>query len=899
MPTKTISLEVAELNPYYAHRGLAFVNQRIMRRLGLSPGDFIRITGKKQTVAKVWPMEDDYDDSNIIGIDGVMRYNAQTSIQDRVTISKTDPKPASKIMLSPVEPMAISPAMASYISEKIVGYAFCANDVISVPQLTGVLLFSVASVSPSSPALVVEETEVEMKEGADKEPEAQAAGRATGVTYEDIGGLGDAKDKVREMIELPMKHPELFKRLGIEPPKGVLLHGPPGTGKTLLAKAVASESGANFVTINGPEVISKYYGESEGKLREIFEQAEKNAPTIIFIDEIDSIAPKREEVSGEVERRVVAQLLTLMDGLKARGQVIVIAATNRPDAVDPALRRPGRFDREIQIAIPDTKGRLEILQIHTRNMPLTRNVNIRRLIESAKAKGGKASQTIDGSMDTALLKELSDYLGLLSSYDLKRLDTYEKVVKLAKQNEMHKIDFAGSIDKKRLEGIAMDIPLASMSELRHALEKSSSLKPLVGVTDPAAFSRRLDQGSAAAIELVLGIGRIPCIDRIVELDSAYSSEGEEDAEQSKQLLSQIVLTSKNLDPEKSVDLATLASLTNGFSGADLSALSREAAMKALRRFVPRMNLNQEIPANVLAALKVAKNDFIDALKEITPSALREVYVELPEVHWVDIGGLEDVKKQLKEMVEWPMKQPELFEQMGIAPPRGILLYGPPGTGKTLLAKAVATESSANFISVKGPEVLSKWVGESEKAVREIFKKARQTAPCIIFFDEIDSIAPQRGNSSDSGVTERMVNQLLSEMDGMVSLKNVVVIAATNRPDIVDTALLRPGRFDRNVYIPLPDKAAREEIFKVHSRKMPLAKEINFDLLAEKTEGYTGADIEAICREAALVALREEMRKKDVTMKHFEAAIKSISTSVSTADLRQYDEMKKSLGKMIS
>jgi transitional endoplasmic reticulum ATPase len=900
MTNKTISLEVAELNPYYAHRGLAFISQRVMRRLGLAPGDFIKITGKKQTVAKVWPMEDDYDDDNVIGIDGVMRYNAQTSIQDSVTVSKVDPKPASKIVLSPVESMTISPAMASYIGEKIVDYAFCAGDVISVPQLTGVLLFRVGSVSPSSPALVVDGTDIDVKEEAEKEPETKAAGRATGVTYEDIGGLGDAKEKVREMIELPMKHPELFKRLGIDPPKGVLLHGPPGCGKTLLAKAVASESGANFVTINGPEVMSKYYGESEGKLREIFEQAEKNAPTIIFIDEIDSIAPKREDVSGEVERRVVAQLLTLMDGLKARGQVIVIAATNRPDAVDPALRRPGRFDREIQIAIPDTKGRLEILQIHTRNMPLTRNMNIRRLIESAKSSGVKVNQTIEGTMDGAILSELSDYLGLIASYDMKQLDTYEKVVRLAKQNEMHKIDFAGSVDKKRLEEIAKEIPLASVLELRRSIEKVGSLKPLLGITDVASFSRRLDQESAATIEQALGIGRIPCIDGIIELDAAYSSDGDADTEHSKQLLSQIVMLSKNLDPEKSVDLAALASLTNGFSGADLSALSREAAMKAIRRFVPRMNLNQAIPADVLASLKVSKNDFMEALKEITPSALREVYVEVPEVHWADIGGLDDVKRQLKEMVEWPMKQPELFEQMGITPPRGILLYGPPGTGKTLLAKAVATESSANFISVKGPEVLSKWVGESEKAVREIFKKARQTAPCIIFFDEIDSIAPQRGNgSSDSGVTERMVNQLLSEMDGMVSLKNVVVIAATNRPDIVDTALLRPGRFDRNVYIPLPDKAAREEIFKVHSGKMPLAKDIDFSLLAEKTEGYTGADVEAICREAALVALREEMRKKDVTMKHFESAIKSITMSVSAADLRQYDKMKKSLGKMIS
>ncbi|HDI46538.1 MAG TPA: AAA family ATPase, partial [Candidatus Methanomethylia archaeon] len=503
--------------------------------------------------------------------------------------------------------------------------------------------------------------------------------------------------------------------------RGVLLYGPPGCGKTLLAKAVANETGAHFIAINGPEIMSKFYGESEARLREVFDEAEKNAPSIIFIDELDAIAPKREEVTGEVEKRVVSQLLTLMDGLKGRGQVVVIGATNRPEAVDPALRRPGRFDREIAIGVPDKRGRREILQVHVRNMPLAEDVN-------------------------------------------------------------------------------------------------------------------LDE---------------------------------------------------------------LAEITHGYTGADLAALCREAAMRALRRFLPKINLEEEvIPTEVLESLKVTRQDFMDALKDVQPSALREVLVEVPEVHWDDIGGLEDVKRQLREMVEWPLKHPELFEQMGITPPKGILLYGPPGTGKTLLAKAVATESEANFISVKGPEVLSKWVGESERAVREIFRKARQTAPCIVFFDELDAIAPRRGMRYDSGVTERVVNQLLTEMDGIVALKNVVVIGATNRPDILDTALLRPGRFDRVVYVPPPDKKARMEIFKVHTRKMPLAEDVDLEKLAEMTEGYTGADIEAVCREAALSALREEMKPRPVQMKHFLEALKVVPPSITPEDLKMYEEISKTFRRII-
>ncbi|MEM2489347.1 MAG: CDC48 family AAA ATPase, partial [Thermoplasmata archaeon] len=564
--------------------------------------------------------------------------------------------------------------------------------------------------------VIRENSEIVVKE----EPVEEYVSETGRVTYEDIGGLKEELQKVREMIELPLKHPELFERLGIKPPKGVLLYGPPGTGKTLIAKAVANESGANFYLINGPEIMSKYYGESEKFLRDKFDEAEKNAPSIIFIDELDSIAPKRAEVQGEVERRVVAQLLTLMDGLKERGQVIVIGATNMVDSIDPALRRPGRFDREIEIGIPDKQGRLEILQIHTRLMPL----------------------------------EMSD-------------------------------------------------------------------------------------------------------------DEKY----------------------KFLDE--------LASMTHGFVGADLAALAREAAMHALRRYLPEIDLEKPIPVEMLQKMVVKREDFKEALKEIEPSILRGVLIEVPNVKWDDIGGLENVKQELIEAVEMPIKQPEKFKKMGIRPPKGILLYGPPGTGKTLLAKAVATESEMNFISIKGPEVLSKWVGESEKAIREVFKKAKQSAPAIVFLDEIDAIAPRRGAYTDSGVTERIVNQLLTSMDGIENMEGVVVIASTNRPDIIDTALLRPGRFDRMIYIPVPDKEARLKILKVHTRNMPLGSDVNLEKLAERMENYVGADIENVCREAGMFAIREN--SEIVLMKHFEEALEKIPPSMTEESIKYYN----AIGNLIS
>ncbi|MEM0217265.1 MAG: CDC48 family AAA ATPase [Candidatus Nezhaarchaeales archaeon] len=701
------TLRVAEARARDVGRGIARIDPSVMSQLGINTGDVIEIVGKKKTVAICWPgYPEDYG-KGIIRIDGYVRRNAGVSIDDRVTIKLASVKKAEKVVLAPTEPLRIIGA-EDYVRHLLDGRAITRGDYVSIGVMGRTVDFVVTSINPPADAVIVTpDTQVVISEKVEKVPKAIPR-----VTYEDIGGLKDAIQKIREMVELPLRHPELFQRLGIEPPKGVLLYGPPGCGKTLLAKAVANETNAQFYAISGPEIMSKFYGESEERLRQIFKEAEENAPSIIFIDEIDAIAPKREEVTGEVEKRIVSQLLTLMDGLESRGRVVVIAATNRPNAIDPALRRPGRFDREIEIGVPDKQGRLEILQIHTRNMPLAEDV----------------------------------------------------------------------------------------------------------------------------------------------------------------------------------DLNKLAEMTHGFTGADLAALCKEAAMRALRRVLPEINLEAEsIPAEVLNKLIVTMQDFLDALKEIEPSALREVCIEVPNVRWSDIGGLEEAKQALKEAVEWPLKYPEIFEKANIKPPRGILLYGPPGTGKTLLAKAVATESEANFISIKGPEIFSKWVGESERAIREIFRKARQAAPCVVFIDEIDAIAPRRGGDiGDAHVTDRVVNQLLTELDGIEELRGVVVIAATNRPDIVDPALLRPGRFDRLIYVPPPDARAREEIFKIHLRGKPLGADVNIQKLVSLTEGYTGADIAALCNTAAMIALRDflskysepEEAKKHVdelkiTSLHFDEALKKV------------------------
>jgi transitional endoplasmic reticulum ATPase len=705
---KELSLKVAEARQRDIGRKIARVDSIGMKELELSPGDLIEITGRRSTVAIVWPPYKEDDGQGIIRIDGEIRRNAGTSVGEYVRISKTTAKPATKIVLAPFEPLPFVGDFGRIVRGQLLNMPVAKGDIIVVPVLGMGVELKVSSTNPSPIVMVTEGTVVEISTTPAKRIE-----EVSGITYEDIGGLHEELQRIREMIELPLKHPELFRHLGIEPPKGVILYGPPGTGKTLIAKAIANETGAHFISINGPEIMSKFYGESEARLREVFQEAEQNAPSIVFIDELDAIAPKRGEVTGEVERRVVSQLLTLMDGLKSRGQVVVIGATNRIEAIDPALRRPGRFDREIRIGVPDRNGRREILLIHTRRMPLAEDV----------------------------------------------------------------------------------------------------------------------------------------------------------------------------------DLDELADITHGFVGADIAALVREAAMNALRRYLPEIDLEKEvIPAEVLEKIKVSREDFANALKTIQPSALREVVLEVPNVKWTDIGGLEAVKQELMEAVEWPLKYPEVFRRLGIRPPRGILLYGPPGTGKTLLAKAVATESQANFISVKGPEVLSKWVGESEKAVREIFRKARETAPCIIFFDELDSIAPRRGFHTDAGVTDRIVNQLLTEMDGIQSLKGVVVLGATNRPDILDPALLRPGRFDRVLYVPPPDKAARLAIFKIHTREMPLDEDVDLDILASVTEGYTGADIEAVVREAAMLAARENINAQKVSMRHFEKALLKIKPSVGAEEKAEYDRI---------
>ena len=681
-------------------RGIARIDQRTMQKLGISAGDVIEIVNKRTTSAIAWPAYSEDQNRDIIRIDGFTRKNSGVAINEYVVVKPAKVKNALSITLSPVDMrLNVDDDFTNFVKNRLTERTLVEGDTTLVMMLGHAIPFTVSKTRPHGIVKVTAETRlIILNEPA---PEAKGLPRTT---YEDIGGLHEEIQRVREMVELPLRHPELFQRLGIDPPKGVLLHGPPGCGKTLLARAVANESEANFYSINGPEIMSKFYGESEARLREIFQQAQQNSPSIIFIDELDAIAPKREEVTGEVERRVVAQLLALMDGLSGRGNVIVIGATNRPSALDPALRRPGRFDREIEIGVPDKKGRYEVLQIHTRGMPLAENVD---------------------------LKKLSD-------------------------------------------------------------------------------------------------------------------------------------------------------MSHGYTGADLAALGRETAMKSLRRYLPQINLEEErVPPNVLEKMDVRMEDFINAYKEVTPTAMREVYIEVTTVHWDDIGGLEEVKQHLKEAVEWPLKNPEIFSKLGIKPPKGILLYGPPGCGKTMLARAVATESEANFISIKGPEVFSKWVGESEKAIREVFRKARMAAPAVIFLDEMDSLAPRRGlGFSDSGVSERVISQLLTEMDGITTLQDIVVIAATNRPDMVDPAVLRPGRFDRLIYVPEPDEKSRLRIFKIYTKDMPLAKDVDLNPLTTMTKYYSGADIESFCREAAMHTLRRDINAKEVTMKDFQDALKELGPSVS-------------------
>ncbi|WP_336343453.1 CDC48 family AAA ATPase [Halalkalicoccus ordinarius] len=716
-----VQLEVAKAYPNDSGRGIARLDPDTLLHLKLSPGDIIEIEGGDTTAAKVWRADRQDWNTDTVRVDGFTRQNADVGIGERVTIRKADATKAEKLVLAPPEEASVQfgSDAAGMVKRQILKRPVVERDIVPVMSSTNhpfmrspgqaIPLIAVET-EPDGVCLITEDTEVELRE----EPISGYEKTGSGITYEDIGGLQSEIQRVREMVELPMKHPQIFKKLGIEPPQGVLLHGPPGTGKTLLAKAVANETSASFFSIAGPEIISKYYGESEQQLREIFEDASEESPSIIFIDELDSIAPKREDVTGEVERRVVAQLLTMMDGLESRGQVIVIAATNRVDSVDPALRRPGRFDREISIDVPDETGREEILQIHTRGMPLSDDVSL---------------------------------------------------------------------------------------------------------------------------------------------------------------------------PE-------LADDTHGFVGADIESLTKEAAMKALRRYLPEIDLDKEdIPPELIERMIVRRDDFRGALNEVEPSAMREVLVELPKISWNDIGGLEDATEDIKESVEWPLTNPGRFERMGIDPPAGVLLYGPPGTGKTLMAKAVANETNANFISIRGPQLLSKWVGESEKAIRQTFRKARQVSPTVIFFDELDSLAPSRGGEVGSNVSERVVNQLLTELDGLEEMQNVMVIAATNRPDMIDPALIRSGRFDRLVMVGQPDEEGRREILQIHTRDIPLAADVSLRELAEITDGYVGSDLQSIAREAAMAALREDTDAEVVEMRHFRQAMDSVRPTITEDILDYYEQIK--------
>jgi transitional endoplasmic reticulum ATPase len=720
------TVRVAESDPKFVGRGIAHIDPLVIQRLNLKTGDVLEISGnKRKTHVLLWSGQQSDTGRKVIRIDGYTRNNLGVGIDDNVTVRKINASKIEQIVLSPTEDLNVV-GLEEYLPDLLEGRVVSKGDTIPINMMGHKIGFVVTTIIPPSGAGIITNG-TEFAIGSVPKSGTKAMPR---VNYEDIGGLRHEIQKVREMIELPMRHPEIFDRIGIEAPRGVLLFGPPGTGKTLLAKAVANETNANFYSIGGPEIMSKFYGESEERLRETFKQAEDNAPSVIFIDEIDSIAPKREEVSGDVEKRVVSQLLTIMDGLESRGKVVVIGATNRPDALDPALRRPGRFDREIEIGIPDEKGRHEILEIHTRGMPLTDDVN----------------------------------------------------------------------------------------------------------------------------------------------------------------------------------LTSIARVTHGFVGADLEAVCREAAMKSLRNILSEINLEEsKIPVETLNKIKIRPQDFETALKEVQPSALREVYVQSPNVKWTDIGGLDSVKEELKEAIEWPLKHADLFIEADIIPPKGLLLYGPPGTGKTMIAKAVATNSEANFISIKGPELLSKWVGESEKGIREVFRKARQASPCVIFFDELDSVASTRSSTGagDSHVGDRMVSQLLTEMDGLQDLRGVVVIGATNRPDIIDEALLRPGRFDRILKIPLPDNDSIKEILRIHIARKPIDKTIDLDKLGALANGMSGADIAALVNAAALSAIKEHIsinRSEDmqrngelnytdesqkriqkvplnITMKHFDAALKKIKPNL--------------------
>ena len=854
-------------------------------------------------------------------MDGNARRNAKTSIGEIVSVKKAEVKPAKKVIIAPAHQGVMIKASPLLFKQGLLGKALVKGDLVSLGRTRrrqmdeiesvfsmmegripgfgfGDLKFVVLDAIPKKEIVVVnQDTEVEFNPQAVELKDDESI--SLGINYEDIGGLGEEIRKVREMIELPLKHPELFEKLGIEPPKGVLLHGPPGTGKTLLAKAVASETNSNFILINGPEVISKFYGESEANLRKKFEEAEQNAPSIIFFDEIDAIATKREETKGDVEKRVVAQLLGLMDGLKSRGKVIVIAATNMPNVLDIALRRPGRFDREIEIGAPSKEGRLEILKIHTRNMPYEAEIRPDAICRQLDAQLNRSfkEKNISEEKLTKEIYSLNEEINRLES----KKNELNKTLNIDDKNFIEKILAKISVTNKRIGDLEREIKAIGLTkkkleELAESFEDKKKLKK-VGEECNRIYEKLLllivDKNKPLEIILKNHLGGLN--DNVKEIIVKLMDKdilGDELRDPNSNFYKNI-----KRDPESiNAEYKDIARITHGFVGADLNALAKEAAMIVLRRILPELKVEgvedgQEIPKEILEKLMVTQKDFFESLKVVRPSAMREVLVETPDVSWTDIGGLEDVKSKLKEAVEWPLKTPEAFKRMGIRPPRGILLYGPPGTGKTLLAKAVAKESEANFILVNGPSLLSKWVGESEKAVREIFRKARQTAPTILFFDEIDALAPKRsGHSQDSNTTERLVNQMLTEMDGLESLNDVVVIAATNRPDMVDPALLRQGRFDRVILTPVPDQESRKNIFDIYLKRMPLSKDVDAEELASKTEGYVGADIEGVCREAAMIALREDMKAKEVIMEHFVKALDVVKASVDEEIEEAYNQL---------
>jgi transitional endoplasmic reticulum ATPase len=883
MAEKELMLKVAEALQIDYGKRIVRIDSNARKALNLTTGDIIEIKGKRNTAAIVLPAHPQDEGLNIIRMDGILRQNTGVGLGDRVGIKKADVKEAKKIVLAPNQPSRYAPGFDQYVKKVLVGKPLAKGDILSVNVFGTSFPFAVAQSTPAGIVLVTEETHVLLREEPMKE-----LGKIATVTYEDIGGLKDVIQKVREMVELPMRHPELFERLGIEPPKGVLIYGPPGCGKTLLAKAVANESDAHFITIGGPEIVSKFVGEAEERLRELFNEAEENAPSIIFIDEIDSIAPKREEVIGEVEKRIVSQLLTLMDGLKSRGRVVVMGATNRQNALDPALRRPGRFDREIEIGVPDRTGRKEILQIHTRGMPfeapfdpLVLQTQLEKIDLPKESK-----DLLRPIIHTFGGKELEwRVLGLPSDLRFEVVSAYNQEIKKRLVGIFSKINFPER--EKELEAIMRcetlgDFQQVIFTHLAHSDPRIEvRLRALIaeGLEDLLLIDKNT-RGVEYRFELSL-MRRIVNSVSLPEDVKNYllkALQESKDVAMRREIIFGVPDQIKSPINRAMVErmLEEFANLTHGFVGADLSSLGKEAAMKALRRILPKIKLEEEeIPQKILEELKVTRDDFYNALKEIQPSALREVYIEVPNVKWEQIGGLEEVKKELNEAVELPLKRPEAFTKMGIRPVKGILLFGPPGTGKTLLAKAVATESEANFIAIRGPELISKWVGESEKGVREVFRKARLAAPTIIFFDEIDAIAAMRSGEGEgyAHVTAGVVNTLLAEMDGLQNLKDVVVVAATNRIDMLDPALLRPGRFDKLVEIPMPDEKTRLAILQVHTKKMPLEVGVDLKALAKQTDGYSGADLEALCREAGMNALRTGAEK--IMGSHFQKALHAI------------------------